>query len=124
VSPRSALASIAVVAMLCGGAARPAAADEMCGRRFDSLADLRLQLAGERNVEALPVGPTWSSFADRAAMTVWTFAEAGNPAAPAVVCRRPVEENGFVSVQMQVRCRSSKAACDAMVAAFKALPVR
>jgi hypothetical protein len=62
------------------------------------------------------------AYADAQARVIWTFTKSGHPAAPAVVCRRPVQTGDRIDLQLQAHCGSPKDACDALIAAFQKLP--
>jgi hypothetical protein len=66
----------------------------------------------------------WMIAADTAALTVWSFAPIGHPAYPAVVKRQAVQDAGGTSLQMEVLCEASKAACDELVRTFQQLSER
>jgi hypothetical protein len=102
----------------------PLQAAPLCGREVASLQALQDELANNPQVERVLDNDQYAAYADQGARTVWTFTKPGHPAAPAVVCRRPVQNGNQISVQLQAGCGGPKEACDAMIAAFQALPVR
>ena len=100
-----------------------ARADEICGHAFaNSIQQLYSKIATIPRAQVVLNDDRFIAIADMDAKVVWTFTKASHPAAPAVVCRRAVEVNGRVEVDLQSRCGGSKEACDAMIADFKALP--
>ncbi len=60
----------------------------------------------------------WTIANDAAADTLWSFPPPGNPAYPAAVKRQVVEQNGTVSMKMEVLCGATKQACDDLVRSF------
>jgi hypothetical protein len=60
------------------------------------------------------------AYRDAAGIT-WTFTLAGNPAHPAVVCRRIVGPEGKLQLETNASCDASREACDAMMAEFAKL---
>jgi hypothetical protein len=63
----------------------------------------------------------WTVASDEATTTLWSFSPAGYPAYPAAVKRQFVQENGQLSLKMNVQCEASKAACDDLVRTFQNL---
>jgi hypothetical protein len=62
----------------------------------------------------------WTIATDDGANAVWSFPPEHDPAYPAVVRRQMTPgPKGSVSVQMDVLCSASKAACDDLVRAFE-----
>jgi hypothetical protein len=62
---------------------------------------------------------------DDASHTIWVFTSEGQPAYPAAVKRAIVTDSrGGTSVEMNVLCEASKAACDDLVRTFEALDAR
>src|SRR5215468_10156972 len=95
-----------------------AAADQLCGRQFDSLsqlyADLRNEADGswrviERSTHVLFAG----------GQMIWAFARDSQPAFPAVACLRIVQVDDSLEAIVQTRCEGAKDACDAVAAKAK-----
>lgn len=63
----------------------------------------------------------WTVMNEKATNTFWSFAPADHPAYPAAVKRKIVEVNGALTMQMQVLCEATKAACDDLVRSFQKL---
>ena len=63
----------------------------------------------------------WTIADDDGLGGVWSFTNPQHPAHPAVVKRWPVEEDGVVSIKMDVLCQADKSACDKLVADFQVL---
>jgi hypothetical protein len=63
----------------------------------------------------------WIIASDRANVTVWSFAEASNPAFPAAVKRQVVQNGDKVYVAMSILCGGPQAECDKLPAEFQAL---
>lgn len=61
---------------------------------------------------------------DRNRMITWTFTQSSHPAHPAVVCRRVVESDGAVRLEMNTTCEANKPACDALIAEFEQMNAR
>jgi hypothetical protein len=57
-------------------------------------------------------------------MTLWSFTPSGHPAHPAAVRRTVIRQGDDIGVKMAVHCEATKAACDRLVADFKALNER
>lgn len=99
-------------------APRNAAADQLCGRQFDSLpqlyADLRSEAdRGWRVIER----STHVIFAG--GQMIWAFARESQPAFPAVACLRVVQVDDSLEAIVQTRCEGAKDACDAVAAKAK-----
>jgi hypothetical protein len=103
-------------------AAPDASADELCGRPFTSVQQPYADVARTSGIQAILNNDSYVAFADASAKVVWTFTKAAHPAAPAVVCRRPVQTGDRIEVQLQARCGGAMPACDALIAEFQALP--
>jgi hypothetical protein len=103
-------------------AASYASADELCGRSFTSVQQLYADLTRTSGIQAVLNDDSYIAFADPGAKVMWTFTKTSHPAAPAVLCRRPVQTGDRIEVQLQARRGGAKAACDALIAAFQALP--
>lgn len=63
----------------------------------------------------------WTIAEDTARREIWSFTQDRHPAHPAVVRRTVLERDGAVSINMDVLCGATKAACDSMVAQFRQL---
>jgi hypothetical protein len=66
----------------------------------------------------------WIVVADRKNYTFWSFAPKTNPAYPAAVKRRIVQEGDDLKIQMDVLCQAAKEPCDALVRDFQAMNER
>lgn len=65
--------------------------------------------------------PGWTVAEDQSEKALWTIAEPGNPAYPAVVKRYLSNVGGSMHLEMKVLCGASKEACDNMVKQFQQL---
>jgi hypothetical protein len=64
----------------------------------------------------------WTIADDKPNYTMWSFTPPDHPAHPTGVKRVIVKApNGDISVMMTARCGASKAACDKLIAEFRAL---
>lgn len=63
----------------------------------------------------------WTIADDRAHFTLWSFPPKGDPAYPSAVKRTAVQTGSGITMDMRVLCQSTQAACDKLVADFKAL---
>ncbi len=62
---------------------------------------------------------------DRSDCALWPIPPEGHPAYPSAVKRTAVElPDGIVTMDVSILCHSTLAACDKLVAAFKALNER
>jgi hypothetical protein len=95
-----------------------AAADQICGRQFDSLSQLYANLRSEadrgwrvieRSTHVILAGD----------QMIWAFARESQPAFPAVACLRVVQVDDSLEAFVQTRCEGEKAACDAVAAKAK-----
>jgi hypothetical protein len=92
-----------------------ASADQLCGRQFDSLAQLYADLRSEAN-------HTWRVIERSTHVTfaggqmIWTFARDSQPAFPAVACLQIVQVDDSIEAIVQTRCEGAKDACDIVVA--------
>jgi hypothetical protein len=66
----------------------------------------------------------WTIAEDRANSNFWSFPPEGDPAYPSAVKRTLVQTSEGINLDMKVLCQSTQAACDKLVADFKALNER
>ena len=92
-----------------------ASADQLCGRQFDSLAQLYADLRSEadRGWQVIERS-THVTFVGN--QMIWTFARDSQPAYPAVACLQIVPVDDAIEAIVQTRCEGAQAACDAVVA--------
>jgi hypothetical protein len=92
-----------------------ASADQLCGRQFDSLSQLYVDLRGEadhgwrvieRSTHVILAGN----------QMIWAFARESQPAFPAVACLHFVQVDDSLEPIVQTRCEGTKDACAAVVA--------
>jgi len=97
---------------------------ELCGTPDASPGQKYEQLTA---IEKLPEtfrSEQYIALRDRNRMITWTFTQAAHPAHPAVVCRRVVESDGALRLEMNANCQAKKPACDALIAEFEQLNAR
>jgi hypothetical protein len=111
--------SIAIAVL---GAVLPAtsSAAELCGKTVADVPALIAALSAPRD-DRVSEDPAYIAVQDKVELTLWTVTKQGNPAHPAVVCRKPFEKDGAVLINMQATCGGPKEACDKMMAQFTAL---
>jgi hypothetical protein len=108
---------LAICAFL-GLAPNTASAAQLCGRQFDSLSQLYLDLRNEaargwRVIER----PTHVILAGD--QMIWAFARDSQPAYPAVACLKVIPAGDSLNAIVQTRCEGRKDACDAVDAKAK-----
>jgi hypothetical protein len=95
-----------------------ASADELCGRKFDSLSQLYADLRNEasrgwrvieRSTHVILAGD----------QMIWAFARESQPAFPAVACLQIVPAGDSLNAIVQTRCLGRKDACDSVAAKAK-----
>ena len=90
-------------------------ADQLCGRQFDSLSQLYVDLRSEAN-------GAWRVIERSTHVTfvgdqmIWTFARDSQPAFPAVACLQIVQVDDSIEAIVQTRCEGARDACDAVAA--------
>lgn len=84
------------------------------GIEFGSVAEARSAVAARAGI-ATKMENGWTIVADKASLSVWSFAPEGAPTYPAVIKRwvKPVSENTS-SASMAMICEADKRACDAL----------
>jgi hypothetical protein len=98
-----------------------ARADQLCGRQFDSLAQLYADLRSEVNSVGEANG-AWRVLERSTHVTfvhgqmIWTFARESQPAFPAAACLQVVPVDDGIKAIVQTRCEGAKDACDAVAA--------
>src|SRR5215831_958060 len=95
-----------------------AAADELCGRQFDSLSQLYADLRSEAD-RGWRVIERATHITLVGGQMIWTFARDSQPSFPAVACLRVVEVDNQLEANVQTRCEGAKDACDAVAAKAK-----
>ena len=101
-----------------------ACAKDLCGRPEESPDALFARLAEGEKLPETYRDESFVALNDAGAQTVWTFTIAGHPAHPSVVCRRPVQDGGKLSLEMHIRCTAREAACVKLVRSFQDLNQR
>jgi hypothetical protein len=96
-------------------------ADQLCGREFDSVAQLYADLRSEANGGGEANG-AWRVLERSTHVTfvhgqmIWTFARESQPAFPAAACLQVVPVDDGIKAIVQTRCEGAKDACDAVAA--------
>lgn len=93
--------------------------DHLCGTHAMEPSEKLRQLRAAKAPEAFR-NARYVAYRDAAGIT-WTFTLSGNPAHPAVVCRRIVGPEGELELETNAECLASRKACDAMMAEFAKL---
>jgi hypothetical protein len=104
--------------------AGPAAAQDLCGRPPEEPQALFDRLTKAEKLSEAFRDASYVAVSDKSKDTIWTFTVAGHPAHPSVVCRRPVQDDGKLRLQMDVRCNADEAECEKLVNAFQELNQR
>jgi hypothetical protein len=95
-----------------------ASADELCGRKFDSLSQLYADLRNEAN-RGWRVIERFTHVILAGDQMIWAFAQDSQPAFPAVACLQIVPVGDSLTAIVQTRCRGRKDACDTVAAKAK-----
>ena len=95
-----------------------ASADELCGRQFDSLSQLYADVRNEAN-RGWRIIERSTHVILAGDQMIWAFAQASQPAFPAVACLQIVPAGDSLNAIVQTRCLGKKDACDAVVAKAK-----
>jgi hypothetical protein len=90
-------------------------ADELCGRKFDSLPQLYADLRNEAN-RGWRVIERSTHVILAGDQMIWAFARDSQPAFPAVACLQIVPDGDSLNAIVQTRCLGKKDACDAVAA--------
>jgi len=104
--------------------AGPASAQDLCGRPPEEPQALFDRLTKVEKLSEAFRDSSYVAVSDKAKDTIWTFTVAGHPAHPSVVCRRPVQDDGKLRLQMDVRCNAAEVECEKLVNAFQELNQR
>jgi hypothetical protein len=92
---------------------RAASADELCGRQFDSISQLYVDVRNEADASWRVIErPTHVILAG--GQMIWAFAREAQPAFPAVACLRIQGVGDQLEAIVQTRCEGAKDACDAV----------
>jgi len=84
---------------------------------YQSVADALTALRAKPGVAISNQGG-WTIVDDAKNYVIWSFAPTGHAAYPAVVKRAIVQKDGMTGINMDVKCESTKEACDALVREF------
>jgi hypothetical protein len=93
-------------------------ADQLCGRQFDSLAQLYADLRNEPNRawQVIERSTHVTFVGDR---MIWTFARDSQLAFPAAACLQITGVGDEIEAIVQTRCEGEREACDAVAARAK-----
>ena len=116
--PRAEISLCLSIPLLCASA-DPASAQQLCGRKFSSNAQLFRDVTREPDSKLISEDSNYIVLSDERATTIWTFTTKEHPAYPAVICRRPRQVGAEVVIKLEARCAGPRAACDALVAEFR-----
>jgi hypothetical protein len=92
-----------------------ARADQLCGRQFDSLSQLYVDLRSEAD-RGWRVIERSSHVIFAGGQMIWAFARESQPAFPAVACLRIVPRDDSIGAIVETRCEGARDACDAVAA--------
>jgi hypothetical protein len=92
-----------------------------CGVSGESPAEIQSNVIKNRDFKRDGATSLYVAYANKRSLMTLTFTTAANRAHPGVACRRVVQKNGAVYVLTNIKCGSSKSACDAMAREFNAL---
>jgi hypothetical protein len=95
-----------------------ASADQLCGRNFDSLAQLYADVRSDAD-HGWRVIERSTHITMAGNEMIWAFARESQPAFPAVACLRVIQVDESIGAIVQTRCEGAKDACDALVAKAK-----
>jgi hypothetical protein len=113
--------SLAVLTTLANSAAL-AAGTEFCGRASGEPSALQADISKAAGIKEIYRGAEYVAYQDEATQAVFTFSqEAVGPAHPAAVCRKPVRDGEFMTLQMVVVCKGAVDACQRLESDFKLL---
>lgn len=112
--------AVSFAAMLLGHLS-PASAAQLCDRQITKIESFQGEIQAEAGVQQVRDDASYVSFADRDDQIVWNFTKSGNPAHPAVVCRRIVRADETVSIETSSVCGGPQPACDRMMQDFRQL---
>lgn len=102
--------------------ANAATGTEFCGRASGEPAVLLEEISKAEGFKQVHDGPQYIAYQDSKTETVFTFSRSGAGGAhPAAVCRRPVKDGEFVTLEMVVICRGAADACQRLESDFKLL---
>jgi hypothetical protein len=107
--------------LLAGGillAPETASADQLCGRQFDSLSQLYLDIRNEAN-RGWRIIERSTHVILAGDQMIWAFARDSQPAYPAVACLHIVPAGDSLNAIVQIHCEGRKEACDAVAAKAK-----
>jgi hypothetical protein len=93
-----------------------ASADQLCGRQFDSMSQLYVDLRSEAADHGWRVIERSTHVILAGNQMIWAFARDSQPAFPAVACLQIVPVDDSFGAIVQTRCEGAKDACDAVAA--------
>jgi len=95
-------------------------ASEICSVAGETAPAVLEQLAAQKLPE-VPAPQGYTAWENRFGRVHWTATRDGHPAHPAVVCRRVIQRETGMRIEMQAICDGPQAACDQLVADFQRL---
>ena len=91
----------------------------LCGITAATVPALEAMMAAQ--FAPLPGNERYVSYEDPAHRRIWTFTTAAHPAHPAASCMTVVRRDGWISVNREISCPSTRASCDLLHREFEAL---
>ena len=113
---------LAAAVVLAAGICSAAAQGSPCARANEAdPVELLGELTEQDKLPEVFRDPAYVALQDKATWAMWTFTREGQPAHPAVVCRRPVQEGDVITLEMVVTCKGGESACVQLTQEFRAL---
>lgn len=116
---RSLLSPIILLALV--QASATATASAFCGSETGAPDALLARVKTMAGIKEIHRDREFVAYQDPATSAVFTFTEAGHPAHPAAVCRKPVQKGDQLEIEMAVVCKGPEAKCAGLESDFKLL---
>jgi len=86
------------------------AARDLCGKKFETIDELRAQIAPEFAVSG--EDPNWTAFRDRKEPRLWIISKETSPEQFAVCVSADQANDGSWAMKAHITCKGTTAACD------------
>ena len=114
-------AALLLATAFAAGAPAVTAQESPCARANTDPVELQKTLTGTDKLPEVFRDDNYLALQDKSTWAVWTFTQPSNPAHPAVVCRRPVQEGDTITLDMVINCKGDGRACAQLDQDFRAL---
>jgi hypothetical protein len=107
-----------IVSVTTFAVAGPASAEDICGVAAEDAKGMIAKVEALK-LDKAPSPEKYTSVQDAENRILWTMTTEGHAAHPAAVCRKVVQEDRSMNIEMRLLCDAKQEACDALVQDFQ-----